>query len=701
MRISTNGLPISQLLIGAIPAALLAGTWISAKIAVDHLLYHDAVMTARSWTTYLVDNVKDLEEIAKGGKPSSESQAFFERAQEAGRVFRYVIYDPDGHSRFVSDDRKDHDPQKSDELKLRPGSDETSNEAGARKSDDDDVRKSDDDDDDDGDLATHNPAAARAIAAGQPLINAEDGEPPSRPEFFSEAYLPAVANGKTIAIVETYIDQTEKRDEYRRTLILLSAALLLLIGIAFGVPGYAWLRRSNEKRLADAHIRYLAHHDSLTGLINRNKLTEEAGAALARAVKDGAQLALHYIDIDHFKNINDTLGHDAGDALIKSIANRLKTMALGQDLVSRIGGDEFVVLQTNAVNDQAVAALAENIQGSLSGSYELNGHASNVTVSIGVASAPRDGDSIARLMKSADLALYASKTGGRNRVSFFKAELDKELGERLRIERAIQSALLSESFELYYQPAVAMPEGRLVGFEALLRMRDETGAMISPAIFVPIAEQMGLIDKIGEWVLREACRTANNWPNHLKIAVNLSPAQFAHGLLCEKVARILTDAGLDAGRLELEITEGLLLTKSEEVLEELRKLKELGVSIVMDDFGTGYSSLSYLWQFPFDKIKIDRAFMLGLDAENHVNAETIVRTIIDLGRSLSVTVTVEGAETARQVQFLTEAHCDQIQGFYFGRPMPSIDLAAHIARSTRASAEKQTETAVALQSATR
>jgi EAL domain-containing protein (putative c-di-GMP-specific phosphodiesterase class I) len=268
--------------------------------------------------------------------------------------------------------------------------------------------------------------------------------------------------------------------------------------------------------------------------------------------------------------------------------------------------------------------------------------------------------------------------------------MERELAERLRLERAIRDALAAGAFELHYQPAVEMPNARLVGFEALLRMREESAP---PSIFIPIAEQMGLIDKIGEWVLREACRVAKNWPDDVKIAVNLSPAQFARAGLSSRIARILAETGLEAGRLELEITEGLLLSRNEEVMDELRRLKAGGVSIVMDDFGTGYSSLSYLWQFPFDKIKIDRAFMLGLDAEDPGNAEKIVRTIIDLGRSLNVTVTVEGVENERQVAFVREARCDQVQGFYFGQPMPAWDVAAYIAKNRlgamAASAENQ------------
>jgi diguanylate cyclase (GGDEF)-like protein len=679
--------PIAKLLLGVVPLSLLGGTWLVAKTTVDHLLYHDAVMTGRNWTSYLVDNVKDLEDIATGAKPSAESAAFFDRAQKAGQVFRYVIYDPEGHPRFISDSlEKDRDEAKA-------GSNPKDKAEEASKGAENHAEKADDEEDEEN-LAEHNPAAARAIALGQPLINAEDGEPPLRPEFFSEAYLPAVANGRTVAIVETYVDQAEKRDEYRRTLTLMSAALLVLISVAFGAPGVAWLRRSNEKRVAEAHIRFLAHHDSLTGLVNRARLTEEASAALCAIAETSSRLALHYIDIDHFKDVNDTLGHEAGDALIVAIAQRLKALASEQDRVSRIGGDEFVLLQAGATNEDAVAAMSAKIRRGLSLPYELNGHSANVTVSAGVAIAPVHGDNVARLMKSADLALYASKTGGRDRVSIFSSELDKELVERLRLERAIREALASQAFELYYQPAVEMPTGRLVGFEALLRMRDEAGAMVSPAVFIPLAEQMGLIDKIGEWVLREACSAAQNWPADLKVAVNLSPAQFARESLAARVADILRETGLAARRLELEITEGLLLSKSDEVLDELRKLKALGVGIVMDDFGTGYSSLSYLWQFPFDKIKIDRAFMLALEAKEHGNAETIVRTIINLGRSLNVTVTVEGVENERQVAFVKAANCDQIQGFFFGRPMPLTDLAGLIAgRLAVVTGGKQTGTA--------
>ena len=619
----------------------VAGVWAVSRATVEHLLHHDAVATARTWASYLVKNVEDLDQIAAGQKPSADSQRFFDRVQQVGQVFRYIIYDSQGHIRLVSDDL-------------------------------------DDDPDEDEDLAAHNPAAARSIAAGEPLINVEEGAPPTRPPFFAEAYVPVAVNGKTVAIVEVYVDQTEKRDDYGRTFAVSTAALGLLIGLAFGVPAVAWRRRTNEKRIVDDRIRFLARHDSLTSLPNRDNLTAKIGLALAALRERGGLLAMHHVDVDRFKDINDALGHEAGNALIVAIAERLRGRVGPDDIVARLGGDEFVVLQMSPADESDALRLGQAIGGDLARPYAIGGQAVSITTSIGIAIAPGNGDDATRLMKSADLALYRAKAEGPNAVRLFSPDMEADLNERLRLERAIRDALVGDRFELHFQPVVRMPERRLVGFEALLRLKDEHGVPIPPAIFIPVAEQIGLIGAIGAWVLREACRTAAAWPAHLTVAVNLSPAQFADGDLYETVVAALADSGLAARRLELEITEGLLLTDTQAVMGELRKLKDFEVAIVMDDFGTGYSSLSYLWKFPFDKLKIDRAFMQALDAADHENAETIVRTIIDLGQSLGVTVTVEGVENDRQLRFVEAAGCDQIQGYFFGRPMPVTEIAACI-----------------------
>jgi diguanylate cyclase (GGDEF)-like protein len=629
------------MLLAIVISSIVAGTFAIAKFTIGYLLYHDAVSTGRSWTDYLATNVNDLEQIAAGETPSKASQLFFDRAQKVGQVFRYQIFDPQGHLRRVSDTL---DPSDQDE---------------------------------DEDLAEHNPEAARSIAAGTPMVSAEDGTPPTRPPFFSEACVPVIVNGKTVAIVETYVDQTEKRQVYQKAFTIASVSLSLLIFLAFGIPAIAWYRRTNEKRRADAHISFLAHHDAMTGLFNRVSIVRKLETSLAALPQDGC-LAVHYIDMDRFKDINDTFGHDAGDHLVREIAERLLFVAGDGNIVGRFGGDEFVVLQTELSGANRPIDVAHGIAEILGKPFVLNGHEVIATGSVGVALAPTDGRDAERLMKCADLALYKSKTDGRNCVRFFEPEMDAELKERLTLEKIVRDATLNDGFELYFQPAVDAPGGRLVGFEALLRLRAVEGAQISPAIFVPIAEQMGLIAKIGTWVIKDACRIAAAWPANLKVAVNLSPVQFEQDNICDIVAAALAEANLEPHRLELEITEGLLLSDAEAVMVQLRKLKALGVGIVMDDFGTGYSSLSYLWQFPFDKIKIDRAFMKAMDENGHENAETIVKTIIGLGRSLRVQVTVEGVENMRQLEFVRESQCDQIQGFYFGRPMALIDVGAHI-----------------------
>jgi diguanylate cyclase (GGDEF)-like protein len=630
----------------AVLVVLIGGAWAISEATVHRLLYNDAVSTGQTWASYLANNVEDIEDIAGGKKPSPESQRFFDRVRQVGQVFRYIVYDPQGHTRLISDTL-------------------------------------DADDDDDEDLAKHNPEAAKSIADGHPLINVEDGEPPTRPPFFAEAYVPVMGKGKTVAIVEVYVDQTAKRNDYQRTFLGATAALGLLIVLGFGVPAIAWRRGVSKKRLADEHIRFLADHDPLTSLPNRSQLISRIDAAFADRREGGERLAMHCVNIDRFKDVNETLGHSAGDSLILAIAERLRTIMPVGGTVARSGGDEFVVLQTGAVAPDSVLSLSQAISAVLSRSYVVGGQSVSITVSIGVAITSPDTDNAARLMKSADLALDRAKAAGGDVIRLYSSDMDEELARRLRLEKTIREAVVNDRFELHFQPVIKVPERRLIGFEALLRLRDDQGAPIPPITFIPIAEQIGLISAIGAWVLREACKTAATWPDDLAVAVNLSPAQFAEGNLSAIVAAVLAESGLEPLRLELEITEGLLLGDSEAVLDQLGRLKQMGVAIVMDDFGTGYSSLSYLWKFPFNKLKIDRAFMLAIEADAPGNAETIVKTIIDLGRSLHMAVTVEGVENDRQARFVEAAGGDQIQGYYFSKPMPASELAPYILSGLR------------------
>jgi diguanylate cyclase (GGDEF)-like protein len=408
-------------------------------------------------------------------------------------------------------------------------------------------------------------------------------------------------------------------------------------------------------------------------------MIERLEHALAMLPLPGGCLAVHFIDIDHFKEVNDAMGHDGGDFLLESVAERLRAAARRDDIVSRLGGDEFVVVQTGIGDKVQAYDFAHRLRSALLTPIKFNEQEMVTTISVGIALAPADGTNPERLLKCADLALYKSKADGRNCIRFFVPAMDAAQQARLALERAIRDAVLHERFILHYQPLFEQSGRCLAGFEALIRLPAEDGTLISPMAFIPVAEEMRLIDQIGAWVLREACLTAIGWPESLTVAVNLSPAQFATGDVSDMVGSTLRETGLAPQRLELEITESLLLGTSEAIMTELHKLKALGVSIVMDDFGTGYSSLGYLWQFPFDKIKIDRSFLEGIDTSGR-NAETVVKAIIALGRELDMRVTVEGVQTAKQAAFLDGANADQVQGYFFGRPMPAFAIGALILR---------------------
>jgi diguanylate cyclase (GGDEF)-like protein len=616
---------------------LVGGTWETVKITTNHLLYLDATSDARSWAMYLAENVPDLEQIAAGEQPSAASMAFFAGARKAGQVFRYEIFNREGYSQLVSEHGR---------IALV-------------------------------DLSEYSVDAVRSIQTGQPVVDVKEGKSANLPLFFAQAYIPVLVDGRPIAIVAAYVDQTEQRDGFYRTFVMASASLCLMTGLAFTIPAIAWYHRTKEKQIADRRIRFLAHHDALTGLPNRPYLIETLDKTLAALSPRGRGLAVHFLDLDRFKDVNDTLGHDAGDHLLTTVAKRLRAATRPDDVIARLGGDEFIVVQPGVVNNEEVEAFANRLKTALAVPMRFKEHEIMTTATVGIAVAPADGSSPERLLKSADLALYKAKADGRNCVRFFLPEMDTELQARIELERMIRDAVLHNRFELHYQPLFEMSDRRLVGFEALIRLRKEDGSLISPLVFIPAAEDMRLIDKIGAWVLREACSTAATWPEHLTVAVNLSPAQFSAGSVSDVVAGVLKETGLMAHRLELEITETLLLGNTEAILAELHKLKAMGVAIVMDDFGTGYSSLSYLWRFPFDKIKIDRSFMQGFDGADR-DAETVVKTIIALGRELHMRVTVEGVETAKQATFLDKADGDQAQGFFFGRPIPAGDVAARI-----------------------
>jgi diguanylate cyclase (GGDEF)-like protein len=383
-------------------------------------------------------------------------------------------------------------------------------------------------------------------------------------------------------------------------------------------------------------------------------------------------LAVLYLDLDHFKGVNDTLGHSVGDELLKAIAERLRTCINETDTVARLGGDEFAIIQTNLESASEAAMLARLICDAIKEPYDLGGHVVIADTSIGIAIGPNDGSHVDALLKNADMALYGAKADGRGTYRFFEAEMDARVKTRRAMELALRHALEAGEFELHYQPLLDLERDCVTCCEALLRWRHPEHGMIPPSEFIPVAEEIGLIVPLGEWVLGQACLDAATWPGHVRVAVNLSPRQLINQSLLPVAINALMASGLAPSRLELEITEAVLLHNTDATMAPLHRLRELGVRISMDDFGTGYSSLSYLRSFPFDKIKIDRCFINGLpDAEDSV---AIVRAVTDLARSLQMTTTAEGVETQQQLEQVRLLGCTEIQGFIFGGPRAANEI---------------------------
>jgi diguanylate cyclase (GGDEF)-like protein/PAS domain S-box-containing protein len=433
-----------------------------------------------------------------------------------------------------------------------------------------------------------------------------------------------------------------------------------------------------ERKRAEGRITHMAHHDSMTGLANRVLLRERLEHALARMLEQESRLAVLYVDLDFFKDVNDALGHPVGDALLRMAAERLRGCLREGDTVARLGGDEFAIIQDSIRDDEQTTELARRIAAVIGAPFHVEGHDVTVSASIGIAMAPRDGSDPDSLLKFADMALYAAKTDGRRTFRFFEAEMNERLHARRAMEIDLRLAFARREFDLHYQPTIDVTSGRIVGVEALLRWYHPERGMVSPGEFIVLAEAIGLIVPLGEWVLRQACAEAAHWPDDVTVAVNLSPLQFKNANLVQTVTGALAAAGLPARRLELEITESVLLQENENNPATLHRLRDLGVRIALDDFGTGYSSLSYLRVFPFDRIKIDGSFVKELP--HNVECVSIVRAIADLARGLHMATTAEGVETPQQLEALRADGVTAAQGYLFSRPLPANELRELFAR---------------------
>jgi diguanylate cyclase (GGDEF)-like protein len=434
------------------------------------------------------------------------------------------------------------------------------------------------------------------------------------------------------------------------------------------IAGGGWVATHEditERRRAEKQIAHMARHDALTDLPNRILLRDRLAHALAELPPD-KRLAMLYLDLDHFKGVNDNLGHQVGDELLKTVAERLQSCIREVDTVARVGGDEFAIIHTGIDQPNDAAMLARRICEAIREPCELHGHAVMVETSIGIALAPGDGSDPTELLKNADMALYRAKADGRGTYRFFEPAMDAGMKARRTLELALRMALANGEFELHYQPLVNLDDRRITSCEALIRWQHPERGLIPPAEFIPIAEEIGLIVPLGEWVLRQACIDAMKWPADIKVAVNLSPIQVMNQNLVAVVVGALAAAGLPANRLEVEITESVLMQNSDATLATLHRLRALGVKISMDDFGTGYSSLSYLRSFPFDKIKIDRCFISGLATGD--DSVAIVLAIAGLAKHLGIATTAEGVETKQQLQQVKALGCSEMQGFLFSPP---------------------------------
>jgi diguanylate cyclase (GGDEF)-like protein len=480
------------------------------------------------------------------------------------------------------------------------------------------------------------------------------------------AFVPVSQDGKVERVYAFNVDQSAAAEMTNTALTAVTLTTSLLIVLGFSVPAAIASRRIRERWLAEDQIRFLALHDSLTGLPNRVQLRQHLERAAARSRRHGNSLAVLCLDLDRFKTVNDTLGHATGDALLVEVAARLRESVREIDLVGRLGGDEFAIVAEDLDSPEAGARVARCVCESLAAPYRVNGHDVTTSASIGIALSSGKDESSDVLMKNADLALYRAKQDGRNIFCFFEPAMDAALQRRQRLEHELRNALRMNQLYLDYQPQFNLTTGRLTGYEALVRWWHPSEGEVPPSTFIPIAEETGLIAPLGEWILRTACAYATTWPPDTTLAVNLSPVQFKTQDVVSLVRNVLAETGLQPDRLELEITEGILLQNTDAVVETLKHLDALGVAIAMDDFGTGYASLNYLTRFPVKKIKIDRSFIDTLGISPQTSA--IVSSIVGLGQSLNVTITAEGVETEGQAEMLRKWGCDQVQGFYYGKP---------------------------------
>ncbi|MCE7029013.1 putative bifunctional diguanylate cyclase/phosphodiesterase [Jiella avicenniae] len=486
--------------------------------------------------------------------------------------------------------------------------------------------------------------------------------------------MPLIRDGRTIGFLSVVSDMIAERYHYQSTLARTYALVIVVVLAATIVPFVLFHRRRRRIAEADERIRFLADHDSLTQLLNRRRMQEACDQLLFKIRATREEIAYLYVDLDDLAEINDRCGQARGDEILRIVARRLAASLDEEDLVARIGPDDFAIVRRRVSDRRLVGELAQKLSEAVGEPVEIDGHQIVPKISIGCAFAPEHGRSHSELVKHAEIAHFHHKADRQGPLVFFEPQMDEVMHRRRHVEAHIKRAVENDGFELFYQPLVRGHDGSLVGFEALVRLRDEKGTLIPPSEFVPIAEARGYVKAMGSWVIREATRQIAQWPAPLFVSVNLSAVQFVDGDLVAIIRSALDAAGIEGERLEVEVVESLMLERSTAILDQLFALKQLGISIDMDDFGTGYSSLGYLWRFPFDKLKVDQSFMKALE-NGEPNVKEIVRTIVSLAHQMKMKVTTEGVETEEQARFLASLGCDQLQGYFFGKPLPAGEIA--------------------------
>jgi len=629
----------------ALAAATLIGlVWVvqlTISNTVNYVVAVDAERKARDWAGYFVTHMEALPELIVSGRPNSQQQNQISAAAEIGDVFRFKLFDGTGSLVLISDELAKN------------------LEAGAS--------------------GDHSGKAALVLSSGIANVSLNDGtQKANRPDLYVEAYVPVFGSSNSIVgVVEVYLDQTPVASLLSNSFNFVALVLGGVLIIAFGVPYLGFMFKTVQENKARSRADYLAKFDLTTGLMNRASFTKCIKKRLTHGDFVLKDLAVTFIDIDKFKTINDSFGHKAGDAFLKHIGKTILAEVDPDALVGRMGGDEIVIVSPKSSVARA-KAIAEKIRLEATKPLRMDGTTISGSISAGIHFDNYAKDlSFEDRMQKADISLYQSKLDGRNTCTIYTSALEATIEARRVIEAALTNALEENRLNVHYQPLLRRSDEKVAGFEALLRLTDRDGKNIPPLEFIPVAEEMGLIKPIGAWVIEQAAFASNDWPKGVFVSVNLSSRQFEDETLVEEVQDILMRSGADPSRLELEITESLLMENTESVSAQLAELGDMGISLAMDDFGTGYSSLAYLWQFGFNKIKIDKSFIDGLEADEDKVRE-ILDTIIMLGHRLDMTVTAEGIETSAQAETLANLECDHFQGYLYGRPMPHADLASFV-----------------------